>query len=236
MDARKFRRSLISARMPGFSVMERTEMMAPHPNGELEFKGCKVPAEDMIGAPGDGLRLSLQTLDMFRASVGAAACGMARRCARREHFACKVTRAIWPPAIRPSVDSGEAGGHGDRTRRCPSAGLSGRLFERYRRWQLNSRGEPGQNCSPPKPLDASSIRPCRFTAALVWFEALSLSGSIATVRALRIYEGHSENSKTGHRKSTLERVSELVCVLRVISWISFSLDEESIHEITPNKN
>src|SRR5207237_6529511 len=42
-------------------------------------KNCKVPAEDMIGAPGDGLRLSLQTLDMFRASVGAAACGMARR-------------------------------------------------------------------------------------------------------------------------------------------------------------
>ncbi len=70
---------VISARMPGFSVIERTEMMAPHPIGELEFKGCKVPAEDMIGAPGDGLRLSLQTLDMFRASVGAAACGMARR-------------------------------------------------------------------------------------------------------------------------------------------------------------
>src|SRR5256885_11769515 len=65
--------------MPGFAVAERTEMIAPHPIGELEFRGCKVPAEDMIGAPGDGLRLSLQTLDMFRASVGAAACGMARR-------------------------------------------------------------------------------------------------------------------------------------------------------------
>jgi len=70
---------VVSARMPGFNVAERTEMIAPHPIGELEFKGCKVPAEDMIGAQGDGLRLSLQTLDMFRASVGAAACGMARR-------------------------------------------------------------------------------------------------------------------------------------------------------------
>ncbi len=70
---------IVSARMPGFSVAERTEMIAPHPIGELEFKGCKVPAEDMIGNQGDGLRLSLQTLDMFRASVGAAACGMARR-------------------------------------------------------------------------------------------------------------------------------------------------------------
>jgi alkylation response protein AidB-like acyl-CoA dehydrogenase len=70
---------IVSARMPGFSVAERTEMIAPHPIGELEFRNCKVPAEDMIGKQGDGLRLSLQTLDMFRASVGAAACGMARR-------------------------------------------------------------------------------------------------------------------------------------------------------------
>jgi acyl-CoA dehydrogenase len=70
---------VVSARMPGFSVAERTEMIAPHPIGELEFKHCRVPAEDMIGARGDGLRLALQTLDVFRASVGAAACGMARR-------------------------------------------------------------------------------------------------------------------------------------------------------------
>ena len=70
---------VVSSRMQGFSVAERTEMIAPHPIGELEFRNCRVPAEDMIGKQGDGLRLSLQTLDMFRASVGAAACGMARR-------------------------------------------------------------------------------------------------------------------------------------------------------------
>ncbi|MFN2576726.1 MAG: acyl-CoA dehydrogenase family protein [Pyrinomonadaceae bacterium] len=70
---------IVSARMPGFSVAQRTEMIAPHPIGELEFRNCKVPAEDMVGNQGDGLRLSLQTLDMFRPSVGAAACGLARR-------------------------------------------------------------------------------------------------------------------------------------------------------------
>ena len=70
---------IVSARMQGFCVAERTEMIAPHPIGELEFKDCRVPAEDMIGRDGDGLRLALQTLDMFRASVGAAACGMSRR-------------------------------------------------------------------------------------------------------------------------------------------------------------
>ena len=70
---------IVSARMPGLNVAGRISMIAPHPIGELEFINCRVPAEDMIGAPGEGLRLSLQTLDQFRASVGAAACGMARR-------------------------------------------------------------------------------------------------------------------------------------------------------------
>src|SRR5437762_1091519 len=70
---------IVSARMPGLSMAERTEMIAAHPIGELDFKDCRVPAEDMIGNQGDGLRLALQTLDVFRASVGAAACGMARR-------------------------------------------------------------------------------------------------------------------------------------------------------------
>ena len=54
-------------------------MMAPHPIGEIEFKSCRVPAEDMIGPEGEGWSLALRTLDTFRASVGAAACGMARR-------------------------------------------------------------------------------------------------------------------------------------------------------------
>ena len=70
---------VVSAKIPGFSVVERTAMMAPHPIGEIKFAGCRVPAEDMVGAEGDGFRLAMQTLDMFRASVGAAACGMARR-------------------------------------------------------------------------------------------------------------------------------------------------------------
>src|SRR5260370_19163677 len=70
---------IVSARIAGFAVTARTEMLAPHPIGEIEFKGCRVPAEDMIGQEGDGWSLALRTLDTFRASVGAAACGMSRR-------------------------------------------------------------------------------------------------------------------------------------------------------------
>jgi acyl-CoA dehydrogenase len=70
---------VVSAKMPGFSVVERTPMIAAHPIGEIAFEGCRVPAEDMVGAEGDGFLLAMRTMDTFRASVGAAACGMARR-------------------------------------------------------------------------------------------------------------------------------------------------------------
>src|SRR3982751_6551067 len=70
---------VVGARMPGFSVRSRMELMASHPIGEIEFKDCRVPVEDMVGREGDGFRLAMQTLDTFRASVGAAACGMAGR-------------------------------------------------------------------------------------------------------------------------------------------------------------
>lgn len=70
---------VVGAKMPGFSVVERTDLISPHPIGEIVFDGCRVPAEDMVGNEGDGFRLAMETLDTFRASVGAAACGMARR-------------------------------------------------------------------------------------------------------------------------------------------------------------
>ncbi|MFL6255247.1 MAG: acyl-CoA dehydrogenase family protein [Pyrinomonadaceae bacterium] len=70
---------IVGARMPGFRVAARTELLGAHPIGELEFDGVRVPAEDRVGAEGQGFPLAMQTMDMFRASVGAAACGMARR-------------------------------------------------------------------------------------------------------------------------------------------------------------
>jgi alkylation response protein AidB-like acyl-CoA dehydrogenase len=53
--------------------------MAPHPIGEIAFDNCRVAAENMVGNEGDGFGLAMETLDTFRTSVGAAACGMARR-------------------------------------------------------------------------------------------------------------------------------------------------------------
>jgi acyl-CoA dehydrogenase len=70
---------VVGSKMQGFRVVERTPLIAPHPNGENAFDQCRVPAEDMVGTEGDGFKLAMETMDTFRASVGAAACGMARR-------------------------------------------------------------------------------------------------------------------------------------------------------------
>lgn len=70
---------VVPADTPGLQVGERTRAIAAHPLGNLEFNDCRVPAESMLGAPGDGLRVALGTLDLCRSTVGAAALGMARR-------------------------------------------------------------------------------------------------------------------------------------------------------------
>jgi alkylation response protein AidB-like acyl-CoA dehydrogenase len=64
---------------PGFEVADRIAVTAPHPLGTLSFEGCRVPAEQVIGEPGSGLKVALGTLDVFRSTVGAAALGFARR-------------------------------------------------------------------------------------------------------------------------------------------------------------
>ncbi|MDP7294821.1 MAG: acyl-CoA dehydrogenase, partial [Vicinamibacterales bacterium] len=65
---------VVDADNPGLRVAGQIPLLAPHPIGDLEFNGCRVPADHRLGAEGDGLKIALTTLDRFRPSVGAAAC------------------------------------------------------------------------------------------------------------------------------------------------------------------
>lgn len=65
--------------MPGFEVAERLEVIAPHPLARLRFTDMKVPVGNRLGAPGEGFKVAMRTLDIFRSSVAAAALGFARR-------------------------------------------------------------------------------------------------------------------------------------------------------------
>ena len=70
---------IVDADTPGFEVVERIELIAPHPLARLRFNGCRIPATQRIGAPGEGFKVAMRTLDVFRTSVAAASLGFARR-------------------------------------------------------------------------------------------------------------------------------------------------------------
>ena len=70
---------IVPAETPGFEIAERLEVVAPHPLARLAFNDCRIPASAMIGNPGDGFRIAMSVLDVFRSTVAAAALGFARR-------------------------------------------------------------------------------------------------------------------------------------------------------------
>lgn len=70
---------VVDADAPGFSITERIDVIAPHPLARLSFKNCRIPQSNLLGAEGEGFKIALSTLDIFRTTVGAAALGFARR-------------------------------------------------------------------------------------------------------------------------------------------------------------
>jgi acyl-CoA dehydrogenase len=70
---------IVDANAPGLEIAERIEVMAPHPLARLVFKDCRIPATQRLGDPGQGFKIAMSTLDIFRSSVAAAALGFARR-------------------------------------------------------------------------------------------------------------------------------------------------------------
>jgi acyl-CoA dehydrogenase len=73
---------LVPASTPGLVIRERLDVMAPHPLATIALDGCVVPQANLLGAAGEGFRLAMRTLDIFRTSVAAAAVGLARRALR----------------------------------------------------------------------------------------------------------------------------------------------------------
>jgi len=89
---------VVDADNPGLSVTENIHVTAPHPLSTLRFEGCRVASAQRLGEPGRGFAVAMATLDVFRATVGAAALGLARRAldeslaraASREQFGRKL--------------------------------------------------------------------------------------------------------------------------------------------------
>ena len=70
---------VIAADTPGLEIAERLHTIAPHPLARLKFTDCRIPKDALIGSGGDGFKIAMSVLDVFRSTVAAAALGFARR-------------------------------------------------------------------------------------------------------------------------------------------------------------
>ncbi len=96
-DRRGLSAFIVEAGIDGFDITERIETISPHPLGTLRFSSCRIPASALIGAEGDGFKIAMATLDVFRTTVGAAALGFARRAFDETRAHAKSRRLFGAP-------------------------------------------------------------------------------------------------------------------------------------------
>lgn len=70
---------IVPADSPGLSIAERIAVVSPHPLARLRYRSVRVPGDALVGSPGEGFRIGMAVLNLFRVTVGAAALGFARR-------------------------------------------------------------------------------------------------------------------------------------------------------------
>jgi acyl-CoA dehydrogenase len=185
---------LVPADTPGLQVAERLQVMAPHPLARLRFDGCRVPAAQMLGARGEGFKLAMRTLDIFRASVAGAALGMARR-ALDEALAHSRARPMFGQRLADLQLTQAALGE-------MAAEIDAAALLTYRAaWHRDVGAAPGQRSTREA---ATAKLVATENAQRVIDRALQLHGARGVqqgqavealyrdIRALRIYEGASE--------------------------------------------
>ncbi|WP_157268846.1 acyl-CoA dehydrogenase family protein [Azohydromonas aeria] len=181
---------VVEAGTPGLHVAERIDVIAPHPLARLRFEGCRVPLAHRLGTPGEGFKLAMRTLDVFRTSVAAAALGFARR-ALDEALARATGRRMFGQALADFQLT--------QARLAQMAlTIDGAALLTYRAAWLRDQGRTVTKEAAMAKLSATE------GAQQVIDAALQLHGGLGVVseqpverlyreiRALRIYEGASE--------------------------------------------
>ncbi len=182
---------LVPADAPGLHIAERLQVMAPHPLARLRFDGCRIPLKHRLAGPGEGFKLAMRTLDIFRPSVAGAALGFARR-ALDEALAFSRGRAMFGGTLAEQQLT-------QATLGDMACGIDAAALLTYRAaWLRDGAGRRITREAAMAKLQATE------TAQQVIDRALQLHGGrgvlVGTVverlyreiRALRIYEGASE--------------------------------------------
>lgn len=177
----------------GFTVAERIDAMAPHPLARLSFEDCRIPAARLIGEEGEGFRLAMRTLDIFRTSVAAAACGFARR-ALDEALAHARSRSLFGRTLADFQLTQAALAE-------MATALDAAELMTYRAAWLRDRGRPFTAEAAMAKLAATETAQSVIDRALQMFGGRGVvHGEVIErlyreIRALRIYEGASEVQK-----------------------------------------
>ncbi len=181
---------IVDAGTPGFAVAERIDVIAPHPLARLRFEGCRVPVAQRIGAAGDGFKIAMRTLDVFRTSVAAAALGFARR-ALDEALQRATKRRMFEQRLADFQLTQARLGQ-------MAATIDGAALLTYRAaWQRDRGGDITRAAAMAK-MAATEGAQQVIDAAVQIFGGLGVVSGQAVeklyreIRALRIYEGATE--------------------------------------------
>jgi acyl-CoA dehydrogenase len=181
---------IVDAGLPGFEIAERIDTIAPHPLARLRFTNCRVPAAKLLGAAGQGFKVAMATLDVFRTSVAAAALGFARRA---------LDEALARAAARKMFGKTLADFQLTQAKLAQMAtGIDAAALLTYRAAWQRDQGERVTREAAMAKLTATETAQQVIDAALQMFGGLGVvSGQTVErlyreIRALRIYEGASE--------------------------------------------
>ena len=173
------------------AVEERIEVIAPHPLAWLKYDNVRVPAEAIIGEPGEGFRIGMETLNLFRVTVGAAALGFARRAlAEALSFASSRRLGTGTLADNPVTQAKLA----DMALAVDSSAL---LIYRAA-WQQDVGGTDHRRAAAMAKLHATESAQRVIDAAVQMHGGAGVTRGVKVeelyreIRALRIYEGASE--------------------------------------------
>ena len=185
---------VVDAGAPGLTISRRIEVIAPHPLATLRFTGCRVPAANLIGARGQGFKIAMQTLDIFRASVAAAALGMARR-ALDEALMRATSRVMFGKTLADMQLT-------QATVAEMATGIDVSALLAYRAaWTRDVLGTVGTREAAMAKMTATESAQSVIDHAVQLFGGLGIvSGNpverlYREIRALRIYEGATEVQK-----------------------------------------
>lgn len=185
---------LVDAETPGLVIESRINVIAPHPLATLRFEGCRVPLANRIGGPGEGFKVAMATLDVFRSTVGAAALGFARR-ALDEALKHAATRRLFgaPLADLQLTQAALAD---------MATGVDAAALLVYRAaWTKDQGAERVTREAAMAKMQATETAQSVIDKAVQIFGGLGVTKGVKVeelyreIRALRIYEGATEVQK-----------------------------------------